>query len=58
MKKRNNTERTCSPDQQTKKTNKNKNMRKIEIAVQHVQTIDHEKKRSKANVYIEHYSEM
>lgn len=31
-------------NQQTKKTNKNKNMAKIKIAVQHVQTIAQEKK--------------
>jgi hypothetical protein len=34
-------------------------MTKIKIAVQHVQTIEQEKntKQSKANVYIQHYSE-
>jgi hypothetical protein len=43
--KTNNTERTCSQNHQTKKTNKNKNTTKIKIAVQHVQTIEQEKKK-------------
>ena len=51
--KKNNIERTCSQNQQAKKTNKNKNRDRCTTCSNH-----RPRKKHKANVYIQHYSEM